>query len=55
MYAQIKFSTLQGRFLHMCEGGPLISKARNFMGIPANSVFFFAVVVSSIRDERTVP
>ena len=57
-YAQIKISTLQDRILRTRESSPLLRKARNSTRRnastreqSADSVFFFAVDVSSISGE----
>lgn len=51
---QIKISTLEDCTLQMRDGDPLISKVRNATQIRANSVFFFAVVVSCMRERKRV-
>ena len=54
-----KVKELQDRTLRTREGSPLLDEARNStqrdVNIPANSVFVFAVVVSSTSGRGRVP
>ena len=54
LYTQFKISTFQDRILRAHEGSRLLSKARYSTRIPANSVFFLAVVLSGTSGRRSV-